>query len=597
MKQFRLDFRFLFLTLSAAVILVFAGCNLLGSDSGGGGGSGGSGDVVNVATQNLREFPKVEAQLPASLSAAGSGGSASVVAMAEGDVTTVSASALPDVKAQGWYDMKDAAGLDFLSEAFLDELREIANEQELDFGVVYDLGVRDFMEAKYDLGNLKLVGSDNDLTVYWYVGPTDEYPSTFWARIRIVRSGDDWTVTANFFDQGGAESGKIYANFATATGESLFLSRFSGSDPESGPYSYEDIIQSIPNDDGSLTILSGYSDGSVVFGDGSVGWGETFIGWGDDTMGGVIGVGNWGSDSYASQEYYNGDGSLLQQSWGTTAISAGGISWVEGWGFNIISSFEIAPAEVWLFDVWDGSTLTQYVSNDNVLDTGTDTQLPSQAYTPYFKANTEIGSSWTEGDAVYNWSKSDSYDDRDPSTSVWYTKYEIGYQIPAATSIFGGSYYFEDRYPLKHLLPLTGVYNGKSVISEEGTTWDDTWIDADGKEQTWSWTSYSYYVDVDGDGAVDTDDVFMDGVWLSENYVWDFANQREIVVKAPFLTTTGGKLPAYLAFSSQNQTLVDAIETKILSIYDNDLPSLSVSAHEDKLEDLSSLSEFDDVEF
>ncbi len=590
MKQFRLAFHLLFLPLSAAIILSLAGCSLLGSDSGGGGGSGGSGG--SVATQNLRELPEVEAQLPASLSAAGSGGSASasVIAMAQGDVTTVSASALPDVKAQGWYDMKDAAGLDFLSEAFLDELREIANEQELDFGVVYDLGVRDFMEADFDLGNLKLAGSDNDLTVYWYAEPTyleTGTSFTFWARIRIVRNGDDWTVTANF-EQGGAESGKIYANFATATGESLFLSRFSGSDPESGPYSYEDITQSIPNDDGSLTILSGYSDGSG-------GWGETRIGWGDDTMGGVIGVGNWGSDSYASQEYYNGDGSLLQQSWGTTAISAGGISWVEGWGFNIISSFEIAPAEVWLFDVWESGTLTQYVSSDNVLDTGTDTQLTSQAYTPYFKA----GSSWAEGDAVYNWSESSTYIivDAPPSTSVWRTKYEIGYQIPARKTIFGGSYYFEDRYPLKHLLPLTGVYDGKSVIREEGTTWNDTWTDADGKEQSWSWTSYSYYIDVDDDGAVDTDDVFMDGVWLSENYVWDFANQREIVVKAPFLTTTGGKLPAYLAFSSQNQTLVDAIETKILSIYDNDLPSLSVSAHEDKLEDLSSLSEFDDVEF
>lgn len=572
--------------LLVIVPLILAGC-------GGGSGGGGGGGVVapptsTEASRNLQELPEVEAQLPASLAAGGTTGSSSLTASAEGDVSIVAASGIPDVKAQGWYDMKDAAGLDFVTKAFVDELREIASEMGLEFGVVYDLGQRAFIDGQYDLGNLKLAGSDNDMTVYWYATP---FPGMrFWARLEIVRSGDEWNITAAFtqFNSASSPIGEMqsltYSTFDTATGDSLVLYDAEGTDPDYGAYSFEEITRTIPNGDGSLTILSGYDEGGGGFSDFSVGWGN-------DANGGVVGVGSWDGYSYASKEFYDSSGSLIQQSWGTSTLDETGILWAEDGGYNLDDAgFSPAPATVYVFYVSDFG-YTNYVSANDSLDTQADTDIGSSR-SVYYKA----GSSWATDDATYNWVSGAEYDDGNQDTYVWRDRYDIGYQVPSAEATFNGSFYFEDRYPLKHLLPLIGTYSGREVLRLEGPTFTDSW---DG--ESWTWTEYAYAIDVNGNLQPDppsggTGDFPLHSVWMSENYAWDAANQREIKVKAPLLTTTEGRLPSYFSYSASNETIVSAVETKIDNIYNTELANLSFDEYADRLRDLSTLPEFDNLE-
>ncbi len=575
--------------IGITVVIGFAACSF------GGSGDGGGSPSDSPASRTLRDMPEIEAQLPASLASGGTTGSGSVAAAAVDDVTEVVASQIPDVKAQGWYDMKDAAGLDFLTEAFVDELREIADERALDFNTVYTIGQRDFVDGQYDLGRLKLLGSENDMTVYWFARP---FPGTgFWARIHIVKSGDDWSVTATMNQYSDASSGwgestlLSYADFDTATGESLLLLDDTFTDPGFGTERWQEITVSVPNSDGSLTVLSEYAL------DGDAGWSEMRIGWGDDSMGGVLGIGEDGSSAF--KEFYDGNGSLLQQSWGYDSLLAGGISWIESEGFNLadVAGFSPAPNTVYVFSVWNGVNDARYVSADNALDVVTDTEI-GQTWGLYYKG----GDFWASGDALYNWNSGDAYDDGDLSTWVWREEYTLGYQVPTADSFFGGSYYFEDRYPFKHLLPLVDPFAGNTVRKKEGETFSDSWIDEDsGETETWSWTDYQYFIDVDDDGALDpggeNPDVILDGVWMSENWVWDSANQQEIKVRAPFLTTTGGNLPGYFDFVEANQEIVDAVELRITDIYDTDFAGLSFDAYSSNLEDIRNAPEFDDVEF
>lgn len=84
---------------------------------------------------------------------------------------------------------------------------------------------------------------------------------------------------------------------------------------------------------------------------------------------------------------------------------------------------------------------------------------------------------------------------------------------------------------------------------------------------------------------------------MSENWVWDSANQQEIKIKAPFLTTSGTNLPGYFAFSGANQTIVSDVETRITNIYNSDFAGLDFNSYSSNLEDIRDAPEFDDVEF
>lgn len=569
-----------------------------------GGGAGGS--TASVASRNLQEMPRLEAQLPASLAAGGSSSSSSIVApRAAGDISELVAANLPDVKAQGWYDMKDAAGLDFMTEAFIEELKEIAEENTgLSFNTVYPVGDRQFIDGTYDMGSLRLTGTDNDMTVWWYANPSEPgLDVDFYARINIQREGglagssDTWKVEANFtlFEADssfGNTTAKLYMSFDTATGDSVRLSSFSGSSGGT-PFEFNDITVSKRNSDNSLTVLSAFGDGGSLDG-------EVRIGWGDDAKGGVIGIGSWGGWSFASQEFYNGSGSLIKQSWGTSELFDDGISWVEDFGYNIrLAGITSPPDTLYVFHHNDGTTDKRILSTNTTRGDGDDVELPADKYDLYFKADTTVGGSWASGDARYDWSDGEWVE----SQSHYQETYSKGYVVPGATSFLGGSYYLEDRYPLKHLLPLTGTrFDGKKLMQLEGDTYQDTWSDPDsGESYDWSWTEYTYFIDMDGDRALDefgsNPDVILDGVWMSENWIWDSANETEIVTKAPFYNTSGS-LPSYFGFSQANKDIVTDVETRITTIYNNELSSLSVADYSSNLVDLSnatSYPQFDDL--
>lgn len=575
--------RLLRVSVALGVVVGLAACDVFF------GGSGSDSD--SAVSRTLQDLPRIEAQLPASLAAEGSAASASIGTTAVGDVDELTISDLPDVRSQAWYDMKDAAGLDSFTEAFVDELREIGAERDLDFNTVYTLGQRDFLDGRYDLGRLKIVGSENDMTVYWFARP---FPGLrFWTKIEIVRTGDEWSVTASANEIFGELSSQSYATFDTTTNISLLLSDNVNPDPTSGPASHREITRARPNADGSLTLLSARAEGGS--------WEDMRIGWGDDTMGGVLSIGEEDGNVYASRDFYNGDGSLLLESWGTTD-PPDGFSWVEGNGLNLADTalgFGAAPDTVYIFSVWDNMAQTgsRYVSvDDSLLTAGDNVQMVTE-YDVYYKA----GADWTAGDAVYYWNSSAEYDDGVANTFVWREVYTIGYQIPPAVQVFGGTYYFENRYPLKHLLPLTGAYAGNAIKREEGETFSGTWQDDEGAEYNWSWTDYSYFIDVNDDNAFNEDgqnpDLRLDNVWTNEFWIWDTETFSEIKVTAPVVTANGGGLPGYLGFRSTDQALVDTVTTRIDAIFNDEFGALSFEDYRSFLEDLDSMAAFDDVEF
>ncbi len=575
--------RLIRISVAVGAIVGVAACDLFVVDS--------ASEADSAISRTLQDLPRIEAQLPSSLAGDGSAASASIGTAAVGDVDELTVSDLPDVRSQAWYDMRDAAGLDSFTEAFIDELREIGSTRDLSFNTVYTIGERDFLDGRYDLGRLKIGGSESDMTVYWFARP---FPGLrFWAKIDIARSGQEWAVTASMNEIFGELSSQSYASFDTATNISLLLSDNVNPDETSGPPSYRELTIAAPNADDSLTLLSATSEGE--------GWGEMRIGWGDDTMGGVLSIGEEDGEDYASRDFYNGDGSLLIESRGTTDPPSD-FSWVEGGGLNLASAglgLGAPPETVYVFSVWDNvaATGSRYVSVDNSLATGGDNAEMVVEYDVYYKE----GAQWEAGDAVYYWNSSSEYNDGDPNTFVWREVYMIGYQVPLAQQVFGGTYYFEDRYPIKHLLPLTGAYAGNSIKREEGETFSGSWQDDEGQEYTWSWTDYRYFIDVNDDDVFNEDgqnpDVRLETVWTNEFWIWDTEALREIKVTAPVVTSSSGRLPGYFGFRSTDQAIVDTVTTRIDTIFNDEFGDLSFEDYRSFLEDLDSLPAFDDVEF
>ncbi|MCG8477903.1 MAG: hypothetical protein MI724_02320 [Spirochaetales bacterium] len=256
------------------------------------------------------------------------------------------------------------------------------------------------------------------------------------------------------------------------------------------------------------------------------------------------------------------------------------------------------PETVYIFSVWNNAmgTGSRYVSADDSLEPLADVAMVNE-YDVYYKGAAQ----WDAGDAVYYWNSSAEYDDGDADTFVWREVYMIGYQVPSAVQIFGGTYYFEDRYPLKHLLPLTGAYAGNAIKREEGETFSDTWQDDEGEEHSWSWTDYRYFIDVNGDNALNEGgqnlDVRLDNVRANEFWIWDNEAFEEIKVTAPVVASSSGRLPGYFGFRSTDQAIVDAVGARIDDIFNNEFGNLSFDDYRSSLEDLDILAAFDDVEF
>jgi len=580
------------LVLIAGALL--GGCNLFGSSSDSPAGPAGGGGSGSTASQNLQNMPKPTVTLPASLAAGGASASSNTIgALAMGDIAEVTIQTLPDVKANGWYELKDKTEVSEMLTAFVTELRQIASERELEFDTVYTLGQRDFYDGNYDMGNMKLTGvSADDFTVWWYPKPFAAWDS--YIRLDILRTGDEWEVEMlSTFIQGpddpfGEPGTKYdYAYYNTASGDSSLAYVYELID---GSIGRRDYARSTPGDDGSITFVS---RGQYASDDGAVTT-EATAGWGNDEWGGVIATYDDAGRDMAMKEFYNQNGGLIQQAWGESTLDTDWLSWIdEATSQNLADltfdpALSAAPDNVYLFYHWNGSGHEVWVSLDDDFSDSDNVKLDgTDIWNVYYKADT----TWSAGDTVYNWDGDGSLTanpDGDGDVSGWRVSYRKGYEVPAAQTIFDGSYYLRNQFPLKTLLPLAGAYEENTVRREEGETGTYTW-----DEEEYSYTHYTYFIDANDSGTLDREngDVILDNVWLNENWIWDPETDEITIVKAPFLSTTGTNLPSYL--SAPDQTVIAGIESEIDAAYTAGMSEISLD--DLPIQDISDRPEFADL--
>lgn len=581
------------LTIAAASLLV--GCIPAGAGSDSPANQDDGGTSGSTASENLRNMPEPGVALPASLAAGGDSASNNTIrALATGDITEVSVRTIPDVKANGWYEMNQKTEVSQMLTLFLNEVREIASERELEFDTVYALGERDFWDGSYDMGTMKLTGtSADDFTVWWYPKPFAAWDT--YIQLDILRTGDDWRVEMlSTIIQGpdhpfGEEGTTFdYAFYDTATGESSISYAF---EPVDGSTGTRDYARATPRGDGSITFVSrgqyAYQDGSVTT--------EAVAGWGDDTQGGVIATYNDDGREMAMKEFYNQNGGLIQQAWGESSLDTEWLSWIDSTTSQNLADLSFDPAlpgapnGVSLFYFWNetDSSTEIWASIDGDFSDNDNVQLSGDVWNVYYRA----GSDWTAGDTVYNWNGDESLTvDLNGGESVtgWRVSYTKGYQVPEAEAVFGGSYYFRNQFPLKTLLPLADSYEGKTVLREEG----DTFTSEDGSD---SWTDYTYFIDVNDNDVLDqggeNDDIRLDNVWLNENWTWNPETDEIAVVRAPFFSTTGTNLPSY--FTAPDQTTIATIETEIDDAYSEGIAEISLD--DLPIQDISEFPQFDDM--
>ncbi|MFW5685405.1 MAG: hypothetical protein ACOC0O_02020, partial [Spirochaetota bacterium] len=361
----------------------------------------------------------------------------------------------------------------------------------------------------------------------------------------------------------GAEDYRVFTSFDGSVNESVFVI--------DTPWDTS-VSHAAPNSDGSFSVLTKSNSGSGVA-------------WGDDTMGGILAKSTYDSQVSAYSEFYGADGALISRSWGDNDLSR---TWFppEGERFNLANLAELGgtqPLEFWVKDVdSDG-----YQDSYSLDGTNWSSLAGYDQSTQWWFVWVATDGVLTEGDTEYYWS------DWDAEKNA--TRLIAGYQVPAAETFLGESLYMSHTYPLKRLLPLADTYSDYAVAREEGETHTWTWTDWDGVSHDESWTSYQYFLDNQSAGSANVQDEYdiqLPEVHLDTMYFYDHLEDRYAQVKAPMVRVDGA-LPDYYTFS--DQTTVDDVTTRIMSIYDNELAAMSLADYTALLVDLSADPRFDEL--
>ncbi|MFP4331627.1 MAG: hypothetical protein ACLFP6_13005 [Spirochaetaceae bacterium] len=557
-------------------------------DDGGGGST--------TVSSNLREMPEPGVALPASLSAGGTGTSASSIgASAVGEVVDVERSGLSDVRAQGWYDVVEASEPSGLLTAFVTEIRELASERELEFDTIYSLSEREFYNGRYDMGTMMITGTSADeFTVWWHPEPFDTWDTHI--QLNVKRTGTEWEtemLTTIVESEGEATSSdgvpgtaREYAYFNSATGESVQAYAFDPVDqtPPSGhdhPVGYWREISRSHSSGGTVTFVSRDEqtykyDGSTFSDSGAR------VGWGNDTTGGVIATGTDDRGGYAAKEYYDENGGLIQRSRGETTLDTDWLSWLDG-GHNVADSLGSAPDTIYAFEYWNVDEYKVFISEDADFSDSDNHDVTDDSWNFFYRQGTD----WQAGDAVYDWDGSEDHTvdlNGDGETEGRLVTFSKGYEVPASEAVFDGNYYFRNEFPLKSLLPIQGAFADEPLRRHQGETYEEDWG---------SWTDYTYFFDLDNDNKLDhggTDHI-LSNVFMNESWTWAPDAVEATIVKAPFFSTTGTNLPSY--FSVPDQSLVTTVESRIDDAYETRIAALDLT--DLPVEDISGRPQFDEL--
>jgi hypothetical protein len=170
---------------------------------------------------------------------------------------------------------------------FLPELREFAAERGLSFGTVYEVGNCDTSIGTMDFGKLKLVGTADDMTVWWYAKPVSFLEVYLQLKVSQVVGSPvvegtrltDWPAGADSAGRTEGEQDLAYIYYYRADNEAIIAVEESATDPTPAL----SISRGFQNGDGSTTVLSK----SGPYASDTLTATQVTVGWGDDSVGGV----------------------------------------------------------------------------------------------------------------------------------------------------------------------------------------------------------------------------------------------------------------------------------------------------------------------
>jgi len=520
------------------------------------GDPSGSNTGVSATLSSLPEF---QVLLPDSLSVSNR---ESEISRNAGDISTITSENLDAVKSQGWYDMKDNIGMDTTTKMFLEMLRDYAKDHEITMGEAFSMGVQTVStsEGSLDMGKIIVDGnSDEDFVVYWYIpypaslmNPEETGIIPYYIFMDVDKTSGTYEVSMDVYFTIPAsltpflsEDLELYmtTSFNEDTGESLMAQN---------SLFYNVVKKSVPNssDDSYTIMIKEFDQTGIING--------MTIGWGDNTKGGL--ASRW-NENYIDVEFYNGQGHLIKKSHGSKSRYT---SWLDYYTddteyyINLSPNHSSAPDQVFLR--WN----TEDSQYEYSLDNSNFTALSgiSSVNTFYFKADSE----WSYGDCIY------TVVSRNSDTGI--RTYAKNYVVPEQETFMGESYFMDNQYPLKNLLPLHGDYSDFNLLAKEGNTYSEVWTYYENEEEieeNWSWTDYDYFIDINNNQLLDySDDIVINGISFQDVYIWD-NNSGDYTIEsgAFYLLTETQTLPAYLHFSEENQDSVDLIGAKLTEIYNS----------------------------
>ncbi len=507
---------------------------------------------------------------------------------AYGDVTNFVASDLPDVKAQGWIDMrsqiKSTPVMDFMS-----YLKSYASNHTVPLDTDIRLGTSTIEGSMVDMGVVRCTQPvSNTLIIYWTIkmqmDPGSAEMSILPCYIKVVKDNNGkvvidflTTISTTVTDPTSGIipiSGIYYSFYNEVSNETLNCSIMNETVMGS-PMNTATINHIYPDNNGGMVLLtydknvSGYSVMGTNF---SVISTNFSIAWGNDLQGGLVsaddsifsggGYGNTISSIWT--EYYNQDGSLVFNNSGQNTLQD--TSWMDsyannGTNLNDLGIFGTPAPDSFavIYDYSNYPVVTTTISN--VLSHAT-AVIPNTIYSFYYKSSP---SSWGSGDSIY-WYDSGTYNG---GVSIEILK--KGYTVPSSQNFFDKPYYVQNTWPMKYLA-LQSAYSNYSIMRKEYDTqtynYTNIWTNLDSSVSTnidnWSWTDYAWWLAKVPDTDVDPiNDIRLQNIQSQDVYIWNGTNMDK--EKGLFVY---GSDPTPMYFDFMASSLVSSVNTIISNIYE-----------------------------
>ncbi|MEI6873948.1 MAG: hypothetical protein WCL50_02330 [Spirochaetota bacterium] len=320
------------------------------------------------------------------------------------------------------------------------------------------------------------------------------------------------------------------------------------------------------------------------------------LAWGDDSQGGVLSRGTFSTEERFYTEYYNDVGELIGMKMGNK-LPGNNYDWLAGLDgkfinlhrnlgtANLTSAATLTSLQVKVYESWaengSRSVTSAYLSLDGGttwIGSGTDLwpaifassnadygTMP-MPWVVIYKQNdgtTAASTAWKAGDVVFfNSQKTTGTDASGNYVAYSYTR---GFAYPTATTLYGGSYFVENSFPLKYL-SLDSVLGaaGYRIQYKEGSP-----LSFNGQDGvSHSATPYNYWLQDDFLTARSSTGPFLRPdlgdidisyfMRLVEFWQWDATASANVSTQGYIATTTETAPPGFTVLGASAITTVSA---------------------------------------